>query len=342
MTNIKIKGNNTFIYAAIGGFTGYLALHPIAMIIINNAALDDYSNFIDIILKAFMPHHFLMGLYFFLLGSIFGGINGYYYTRILRQKLLIQEQKETLLNNKKSLEALVQNLKRSNDELANFTSIAAHDLRSPMAKINAMAGILKDGLRDKLDEQQHGFLDILIRSVNRTAQMVSSLYKYSQVDSSQIHLQEIDLNKIVQEIKDLLLASEIERTNGNIIVPETLHNVQGDESQLAELFQNLLENGLKYHKDDIKPEVIIRSRETDDNMVLMEVEDNGIGIKDIDSNKIFGMFQRLHGVSKYEGIGIGLAFCKKVAEQHGGQIGVRSLYGKGSVFWVTLPKSRKD
>ncbi len=122
-----------------------------------------------------------------------------------------------------------------------------------------------------------------------------------------------------------------------MLIPEPLHPVMSDPAQLRQLLQNLIANALKYQKEDAIPEVIISSRVVDNAKVRVEVQDNGIGIKEDHFNDIFTMFKRLHAKNEYEGTGIGLAVCKKIVERHGGTIGVSSTYGQGSTFWFTMP-----
>jgi signal transduction histidine kinase len=252
----------------------------------------------------------------------------------------ITEQKraaEKLQNHERSLEMLVQQLARSNQELQRFASVAAHDIRSPMAGVLSAAFLLKEMLGNTLEGEAKDILDVLMRGVEKAAQMVTSLYRCAQVDAGEITPKNVDLSRVAQELSDVQLRAELERTRGQIQVPEPLHAVLGDELQISELMQNLIANALKYNRPGIAPHVIIRSREVGDRWIRIEVADNGSGIPATDLEKIFEMFHR--ATSDHEGLGIGLAFCRKVAERHGGRIGVQSAYGAGSTFWVELPRA---
>jgi chemotaxis family two-component system sensor kinase Cph1 len=121
---------------------------------------------------------------------------------------------------------------------------------------------------------------------------------------------------------------------------KALPTVYVEESQMRQLFQNLIGNGLKFHKPDVKPAIIIDFIEKTDGMVRIEIRDNGIGIPEEYNEQIFTMFKRLHSRDNYKGNGIGLAVCKKIVKRHGGEIGVESNQDQGSTFWFTLPRPR--
>jgi signal transduction histidine kinase len=246
---------------------------------------------------------------------------------------------EELLDHQQSLEMLVNELRRSNDELRDFTSVAAHDIRSPIVAVSSAAALLKELLDEKLDDKDRRIFTILIRGVNRTAAMITSLYRCCQVNSAGIVRTEVDLNKLVQELLDFQLLADLEKSGGRIHVPEQLHVVFAEEMQVLELMQNLLANALRYHRKGVPPEIRIRSHELGNDQIRIEIEDNGLGIRDADREKVFSLFTRLDEAREHEGLGLGLTFCKRVAERHGGRIGVQSTYGSGSTFWVELPKA---
>ena len=261
-------------------------------------------------------------------------------TKVIMHNVDVTERRrdeETLRNHERSLEMLVATLERSNQELRHFASVAAHDIRSPIALVSTSAELLKDMVEDKLDAGGRKVLDILLRSAQRTAAMIAAISHCSQVESGQTMHAPVDLNRIVEEVTSVQLALEVRQANGEIRVPEPLHAVFGDEMQVLQLVQNLISNGLKYHRTGVAPRITIRSREAGNNRIRVEVEDNGIGIRDADRAKLFQMFSRLENAREHDGLGIGLALCKKVAERHGGHIGVTSTYDVGSTFWVDLP-----
>ena len=143
---------------------------------------------------------------------------------------------------------------------------------------------------------------------------------------------------MIENLKNFELASALDETKGEILIPQPLLCVHGDPSQIHQLLQNLIANGLKFRRDGIPPLITIHSHPVPNNMVRLDVRDNGIGIGTEYHEQIFTMFKRLHSRTSYKGTGIGLAICKKIVQRHGGDIGVKSKPGEGSTFWFTLPR----
>lgn len=235
------------------------------------------------------------------------------------------------------LTAMVEKLNQSNQQLQEFTYVASHDLREPVRKISSFGKLLASSLANKLSDDERENLDFMIDGANRMQQMIEALLVYSRVTTKGVEFEDVDLNEVVEQLKSLELSVTLEETSGNILIPERLPLVRSDLVQVRQLLQNLIANGLKYHKKDVLPEVTIRAHGEDDGMVRIEVQDNGIGIKREQHDNVFIMFRRLHSKTEYKGAGIGLAVCKKIVERHGGKIGVESTYGQGSTFWFTIP-----
>jgi two-component system sensor kinase FixL len=255
---------------------------------------------------------------------------------ITAQKRL-EEEREALLQEIKKVN---QKLEEANKELQDFVYIASHDLREPLRKISSFGALLQDSLEGKLDEDQQENFDFMIAGARRMQDMIDALLTYSRLTTRAKPPQVVDLNQVIDDLKKVELATMLDEAQGNIHVLKSLPSVQADPSQMHQLFQNLIGNGLKFHKEAIPPELIIRAHNLDNNMVQIEVADNGIGIDEKYLGQLFTMFKRLHSREQYEGTGIGLASCKKIVERHGGNIGIKSTPGKGSTFWFTLPREK--
>ena len=168
-------------------------------------------------------------------------------------------------------------------------------------------------------------------------EMVRALRSYSEISRNDKDDEAVDLNKVIERIKKYELSSIIEDSGGELIVPEHLHIVRGEQRLVKDLLMHLISNGLNYHKKGQKSTVTIRSEKLDNGMVLVKVEDNGIGMKREQLSQIFRLFKRLNLRKEYPGIGAGLALCRKIVELHGGSIDVNSTFGEGSAFRFTLP-----
>jgi PAS domain S-box-containing protein len=267
-------------------------------------------------------------------GEIFGfrGIS-----RDITVRKQLEEEREALLQ---EIRKINQKLEEANKELQDFVYIASHDLREPLRKISSFGTLLQDSLKGRLNEDQQENFEFMIDGSRRMQDMIDALLTYSRLTTKAKPFEWVDLNKVIEDLKKLELATMLDETRGIIHVPKPLPSIQADPSQMHQLFQNLIGNGLKFHKEGIPPEIIIRAYEVENNMIRIEVEDNGIGIDEKYHGQLFTMFKRLHPREQYEGTGIGLASCKKIVERHGGNIGIKSTPDKGSTFWLTLPRER--
>ncbi|MDY6834748.1 MAG: PAS domain S-box protein [Chloroflexota bacterium] len=243
-------------------------------------------------------------------------------------------QREMLLN---ELSDANLKLSQSNQNLQDFTYVASHDLREPLRKISTFGELLNDSLQGKLEESDRENLDFMIDGAKRMQRMVDDLLMYSRVSTKEASVDRVDLNQVVSDIIKLELATQIEETGAAIEIQSQLPLINADATQMHQLLQNIIGNGLKYHREGVPPRIILRTKEMPNQQIRVEVEDNGIGIPEEHREDIFIMFRRLHTRGDYEGTGIGLAVCKRIVERHGGSIGVEPALDNGTIFWFTLP-----
>lgn len=233
----------------------------------------------------------------------------------------------------------VDQLKRSNEQLDEFTHVASHDLKEPIRKIKVFAGLLKTQLEEQLQPAHLESFDKIQRAADRMRLLIDDVLNFSRASHASEKMDEVDLNTIVAGVQEDL-ELDIAQTKTQISV-DPLPTVTGNARQLQQLFHNLVSNAIKYSKTDVPPVVFINSLpfvEGDGRkFVVLEVSDNGIGFDEQHSETIFELFSRLHSKDKYSGTGVGLAIVKKVAENHGGKVEVRSVAGEGSTFRVYLP-----
>ena len=244
----------------------------------------------------------------------------HYFTGIIRD---ITERKE-----------IERKLAESNERLEQFASAASHDLQEPLRMVMSYLQLIENRYGDTLDEDGQEFLEFAVDGAERMQTMIKSLLEYSRVDTRGTPLQPVDLNTVVEDVLDDL-QRQIEEYSAEITT-ESLPSVEGDASQLRQLFQNLLSNAIEY--SDEPPRVYV-SADCDGTEWILSVRDEGIGIDPDDADRIFEVFQRLHGHEDYPGTGIGLALCKRIVERHGGEIWVDSEPGEGTTFSFTLPAS---
>jgi light-regulated signal transduction histidine kinase (bacteriophytochrome) len=243
----------------------------------------------------------------------------------------------------------IEELQRSNRNLEEFAYAASHDLKEPIRKIHFFADKLRHDLEANLSTQQVHLFNRLDTSTGRMQSLVDDLLSYSQVSIRPRVLEAVNLGDLVRfALTDLELAMEEKKAVVNI---GELPVVQGHVRQLQQLFQNLLSNALKYSKPGVAPMIDIRSQKIkgfeseyplsselkNKDYYQVEVADNGIGFDQQHAEKIFQVFQRLHGNAEYKGTGVGLAIARKVAENHGGFLWARGEMDKGARFVLLLP-----
>lgn len=226
-------------------------------------------------------------------------------------------------------------LTRSNTDLEQFAYVASHDLREPLRMVSSYLGLIERRLVDQLTDETREFIGFAKDGAARMDRLILDLLDYSRIGRVSRPLEPVNLAEVLSEVAANLKA-RTEEVGGLIEIHPALPTIIGDHQELVSLFQNLLSNALKYHAADRPPKVEVRARRRRQEWVI-GVRDNGIGIAPQHFERIFGIFQRLHPRQDYDGTGIGLAICKKVAEHHGGTIEVQSVPGEGSEFSVVFP-----
>jgi len=227
-----------------------------------------------------------------------------------------------------------QDLARSNGELQQFAYVASHDLQEPLRMISSYTQLLMRRYGKLFDEDATEFMDFIVDGAARMKQLIEDLLAYSRVGTRGREPEPTDAQAALdQALANLRAAIE---SSGATVTHDALPVVRADAPQLAQLFQNLVGNAVKFRGAE-PPRIHVGVREKDDQVVL-SVRDNGIGIDPQYFERIFVIFQRLHSKAEYEGTGIGLAICKKIVDRHGGRIWVESQPGQGSTFYCTLPR----
>ncbi|HJW25097.1 MAG TPA: PAS domain S-box protein [Rhodocyclaceae bacterium] len=238
----------------------------------------------------------------------------------------VRERTDQLLQANEALE-------RSNMELRQFAFIAAHDLQTPLRSINGFAQLLQREYRGRLDGQADAWLDQVVRSAQRMHELIRDVLTYSRLESGGRVFEAVEFNQVFADVVQSLDAAI--REAGGTVTRDELPAVLGDRTQLGQVLQNLVDNGLKYRGDE-PPRVHVSAARSGEEWVF-SVRDNGIGIAEKHQERIFEIFRRLHTQQEYSGTGIGLAICRRIVQRHGGRIWVESRPGQGSAFHFSLP-----
>ncbi len=225
-------------------------------------------------------------------------------------------------------------LERRNKELQEFVTVAAHDLNEPLRKIQTFGSLLEERRGNGIGELERDYMSRMTGSAGRMRDLIDALLLYSRISGRDQEFVPVELEEIVRKVTGKL-EHAIRSSKGRVEI-SSLPRVSGDPDQLRHLFNNLIENAVKFRRPNIEPLIKIHAA-SDGKFHTVVVEDNGIGVEEKYVDKIFQPFQRLHGRQEYPGTGIGLTICRKVVERHGGMITARSTLGKGSTFIVNLP-----
>ena len=267
--------------------------------------------------------------------------------REVRDRVLTELEEMTALET--SLREKTQALVRSNQELDQFASVAAHDLQEPLHSILVFLDLLRVKCGNRLDANGLSIVNRVRSAAIRMQEQIQGLLVYSRLDAPSSQCEMVPLGPLCEDII-ASLQGKIEEFGGAVVVQE-LPAIQGDSIHFRQLFQNLIQNGLKFHRPGQPPMVKVSGRVITDRrwrgagpprrLCQVDISDQGIGIPSEYHHKIFDMFQRLHRKDEYAGVGIGLALCQRIVNHYGGEIVVHSEIGHGSIFTVTLPEYQK-
>ncbi|MBU0482186.1 MAG: PAS domain S-box protein [Proteobacteria bacterium] len=239
-------------------------------------------------------------------------------------------------------------LGRSNAELQQFANIASHDLQEPLRKVLSFGERLNDLYGERLDEKGRDYLERMRIASYRMQQFIEDLLSFSRVTTKAKPFQKTDLNQVIAEVLSILEV-RLEESGGRV-ESEELATIDADTFQIKQIFQNLIANALKFNRKGVPPRISIsgsylQTVEKDANssgkynngIYQITIKDNGIGFENQYSERIFGIFQRLHGKNEYAGTGIGLSVCQKIVERHNGTIKAKGVPGEGATFIISLP-----
>jgi light-regulated signal transduction histidine kinase (bacteriophytochrome) len=265
-------------------------------------------------------HHLFMRLSVMALFLIFGLVISHILTRLKETEGILKQHTEELA--------------RSNAELEQFAYVASHDLQEPLRMVSSYVQLLARRYKDRLDADANDFIDYAVDGANRMQQLINDLLTYSRIGTIKKDFKSTDCEALLAQVLENL---QVAITESNALIEhEPLPTITCDGMKIGQVFQNLINNAIKFC--NLHPPHIRISAEEQDDAWIFSVRDNGIGIDPKYAERIFLIFQRLHDRNTYPGTGIGLSICKKIVERHGGRIWVASHPGEGSTFYFSIPK----
>lgn len=266
--------------------------------------------------------------------AIAGGLAVIAIGRWARAAAAVHVANERLASSNVELERSNLELQRSNSELEQFASVASHDLQEPLRKVQTFGDQLEMRFGDQMPDEALDYLARMRRSAGRMSSLIEDLLRFSQVTTHARPHERVDLSVIAKDVV-IDLEAALSDTRGSVDIGE-LPVVQADPLQMRQLMQNLIANAIKFHRPGVSPEVRVSAAPAPAGSVAFSVSDNGIGFEPRYGERIFRVFERLHPRDVFEGTGIGLALCRKIAERHGGTISGAGRPDEGSTFTVTL------
>ena len=254
------------------------------------------------------------------------------FTELYRKTIELERQKADLLALYKELEKSTTEITRSNKELEKFAYVASHDMQEPLRTIISYLQLLQEKFDKNMDKETEQYMDYVISAGYRMRDLITGLLEYSRINRTNEILEEVDFNFVLREVQENL-GTSINESKANVSI-DKLPVCNCNHFQMVQLFQNLISNAIKFNGNG-EPKIKV-SHNIQETFHLFAVQDNGLGIDPKYGERIFEIFQRLHPLGEYSGMGIGLAICKKIVERHGGKIWVESAPGKGSTFFFTI------
>ncbi len=249
-------------------------------------------------------------------------------------EMRVEQRTAELKEQTQKLELRTTELQRSNQDLLQFAYIASHDLQEPLRTIGSYVGLLARRYQDQLDDTAKTYIRFAVEGASRMQTLINDLLDYSRAGTQSLEKKRVSAERVVKRALTNL-RMRIEETGTTVLCTE-MPAIDADEGKLTQVLQNLIGNAIKFRKHDSPPEVTIRAQYESDEWIF-SIEDKGIGFEEKYTDRIFQVFQRLHGVGKYQGNGIGLAICKRIVEHHGGRLWAHSELGVGSTFFFSLP-----
>ncbi len=234
---------------------------------------------------------------------------------------------------KNKLKETLSDLEWKNKELEKYAYIASHDLKQPLRNITSLVNLMELEYEQKLDNGAEEYLSMIKGASDRMQNLIDGLLEYSRIGQD-IEFELINMNDLIAEVRQDL--AEMIKENKATFLIEPLPSIKGHKTSIRQLFQNLIANAIKFQQPGACAEIKIRTKKSP-TFTTFSVSDNGIGMDQASTKKIFDIFHRLHSLEEYEGTGIGLAHCKKIVATHKGELWVTSTLKKGSTFFFTFP-----
>ncbi len=265
-----------------------------------------------------------------------GDFNGF---QIAVNDISVDRVVEALKDSEKRLKDAVEELEIFNAELQNYSFITSHDLQEPLRTMASYAGLLKKRYKGRIDDDADDFIEYIVGGASRMQRMIIGLHNYSNVGNKTADLEYFSAEDALNTSLSNLMY-KIKKYHAHV-TNDPLPVIYGNKEDITTVFQNLIDNALKFRKKVFSPRIHISVQQDDDEYVF-SVKDNGIGIEEQYYGKIFEIFKRLHPIGKYQGVGIGLAIAKRIINIYGGYIWVESKVGVGSTFYFTVKITEKQ